>query len=65
MKSSVDLSYNLKNGCWYKTGDEVKYTGELTEYGPDGKVVSKTKFNAGKIDGKTYTWYSNGQKKNR
>lgn len=63
MKNSINLSYNTKDNCWYKTGDNIVYTGELIEYSDDGEVISKTKFNAGKIDGVANTWYDNGRKK--
>ena len=63
MKNSVDLSYNIDDGCWYKTGDDIVYTGELVEYNDNGEVISKTKFNAGKIDGVASTWHDNGRKK--
>jgi wyosine [tRNA(Phe)-imidazoG37] synthetase (radical SAM superfamily) len=63
MNPSIKLKYDLEKNLWFKSGDDIPYTGELIEYHNDESVSSRTKFSGGKIDGEAACWYEGGEKK--
>lgn len=51
----------LREGAWYRQGEDTPFTGVLVESYETGERKSRSEIVEGRLDGLTESWYTNGQ----